>query len=307
MKRSVCALAMLALLFQPRGAGAAPTATAPTVQVTLDFTDGSRLIGTSALATLPFRTDALGTMAIPFVKVRALKFNPNHESLVVSFANGDKLQGSLGTVALEVQTLLGAVTVPWEHVLAIEVRPSPGPGVEWEILPFPKDSDWPGPQGKPATLDAGEIVIQGQPVWTKPAYSAPLAFEGEFMVDQPLTHLENAAITFVPESADPSLGPPAGSLDILLQFEGASGADGGHLYLQRRGREVVSLTKKPFALQAGKSYRLKVEILADAVRVTLNGQVYEAPGITLPFKAFHIRLSGWMPDKVWHVRNSVVH
>jgi len=294
------------LLLHPLVVFAEPTATNQTVQVTLTLDDGSRLIGTTTLTNFPLRSEALGTMAIPLDKVRSLKFSPNHESVIVSLANGDKLQGSLGTVSLKLQTLLGVVTVPLEHVTAIDVQLKGGKLVEWDVLPFPRDCDWPGSRGEPATVTADEIVIRGQPVCSKQTYSAPLTFECELTVDQPLTHLENAVITLFPEGADPSLDPPVGSLDVLLQYEGAGGR-GGHLYFRQRGCDVVSLTKKPFVLQAGKPYQLKVEVLSDSLHVTLNGQEYEAEGVTLPFKSFHIRLEGWKPDKVWHLRNIAIH
>ena len=42
------------------------------------------------------------------------------------------------------------------------------------------------------------------------------------------------------------------------------------------------------------------------MRVTFNGQTLEAKGVTLPFKAVHIRLMGWQPANTWHVRNVTV-
>jgi len=276
-------------------------ATNLSLQLAVKLTDGSRLIGTTALTTFPLRSEALGTMTIPLDKVRSLQFSPDPESVIVSLANGDKLQGSLGTVSLKLQTLLGEVTVPLKHVTEIVIQPSGERLVEWEVLPFPINSDWPGPRGELAKVNADEIVIRGQPVWTKQTYSAPLTFECEFTVDQPPTDLEYAAITLIPEGADKRLNPPIGSLDVLLQYEGTSHA-GGHLYIQRRGRDVISLAKTPFALRAGQPYHLRVEVLVDALRVTLNGQTYDAAGITLPFKTFHIQLDGWKPDKVWRAR-----
>jgi hypothetical protein len=275
------------------------------VQLVVNLTDGSRLIGETTLANLPLRSEALGKLDVPLDRVALIKFSADHESLTVTLQNGDRIQAGIGVTTVALKTAFGAVTVPLEKTTEIQVRHGKASLVEWDILPFPMDSDWPGPRGEPATVDTGEIVIRGQPVCTKQAYSAPLTFECEFTVDQPLTHLEYAAITFTPEGADPCSDPPVGSLDVLLQYEGAGG-DGGHLYIQRRGRGVVSLTKEPFVLQAGKPYQLRVEVLSDVLRITLNGQAYEAEGITLPFKAFHIRLYGWKPDKVWHVRNVTV-
>jgi len=73
-----------------------------------------------------------------------------------------------------------------------------------------------------------------------------------------------------------------------------------------RAGQTVNLCNAPFVFEAGKPYRLAIEITADAIRVTLNGQVFESK-LTLPFKTFYIRLMGWQPTNTWHVRSFVVH
>jgi len=103
--------------------GTAGDTNAAPLQLMVSLTDGSRLIGTTTLTNLPLRSEALGTIAVRLEKVRSLQFSPDHESLVVAFANGDKLQGSLGTLSLELQTVLGVVTVPMEKTLEIRVVP----------------------------------------------------------------------------------------------------------------------------------------------------------------------------------------
>ena len=308
MKRKTEML-MLALVFAAFGASLviAEKAKESPVQLVVSLTDGSRVAGGTSLASLPLQSGALGKVEIPIEKIRTIKFSADHKSATVSLGNGDKVQGGIEMVSLRLRTLVGVVTIPLDKTTEIEVRQGGGNLVEWDILPFPRDSDWPGPRGKPATVDDGEIVIQGQPVCAKQTYSAPLSFECEFTVDQPLTHGEFAAITFIPEGTDIGVYWPVGAVNVVLLYEGA-GNDGGHLDITQWGRrpDLVSLTKEPFALQAGKPYHLRVEVLSDALRVTLNGQVYKAEGVTLPFKAFHIRLYGWKPDKVWHVRNVTV-
>ena len=101
---------------------ASPVETNPApMRLMVNLTDGSCVIGTTTLTSLPLRSEALGMITILLDKVRSLKFSPNHESVIVALANGDKLQGSLGTVSLSLQTLIGEVKIPLENTLEIRV------------------------------------------------------------------------------------------------------------------------------------------------------------------------------------------
>ena len=46
--------------------------------------------------------------------------------------------------------------------------------VTWQILGWPLDQDWPGPQGSPATTNANQIVLTGQDVLSVEAFTPPL-------------------------------------------------------------------------------------------------------------------------------------
>lgn len=112
------------LVFCQSGAGnitPAGTNNSP-VQVVVKLTDSSCVIGTTTLTAFPLRSEALGTMTIPLDKIRSLIFSPDHQSVIVSLANGDKLQGSLGAIALKLQTIFGPITIPLERTTEIEVR-----------------------------------------------------------------------------------------------------------------------------------------------------------------------------------------
>jgi len=140
------------------------------LQLAVNLTDGSRLIGTTALTTFPLRSEALGTMPIPLDKVRSLKFSPDHESVIVSLANGDKLQGSLGAVSLKLQTPLGLVTVPLEHTAAIDVRQGsvqnpPAGLVLWYRFDVDEGdhvTDWSGHDNHGSVQDAKHVTTVSQ-------------------------------------------------------------------------------------------------------------------------------------------------
>jgi hypothetical protein len=91
------------------------------LQLTVELTDGSRLIGTSKLSSLPVRSEALGKIEIPLAKIRTVKFSHDHESVAVTMTNGDSVRGGLGDLSLQLRTSFGDITVPVEHVTTISI------------------------------------------------------------------------------------------------------------------------------------------------------------------------------------------
>lgn len=93
----------------------------PSVQLLVHLADGSRLVGTTTLASLPLRSEALGKIEIPLDKIRTVTFSRDHESVTVVLGNGDKVQGGLGNLILKLRTSFGDVTIPVEHVTTLNV------------------------------------------------------------------------------------------------------------------------------------------------------------------------------------------
>jgi len=271
------------------------------LQLIVSLTDGTRVIGETKLTSLSLQSAALGKVVIPLEKIRAVKFSANHESAIVSLQNGDKVQGIPGSISLSLKTLLGEVTVPLEHTTEIVIQHSGRRLVEWNLLPFPRNSDWPGPQGEPATVVPNEVVLRGQPVRTKQTYPATLSFECDVTLEKLAINNGCLWIALVPEGSDPNLNWPAESVVVELGYNQINGRD-GHLNINH-GPTAIRLNDTPLVLEGGKPYRLSVKLLPDRMRVTLNGQAFEAKGMTLPFKACHIQLMGWQPANTWHVRN----
>jgi hypothetical protein len=97
----------------------------PALQLTVNLSDGSCLIGETSLANLPLRSEALGNLQIPLDQVRTVKFSDDQESVAITTANGDSLHGALGNVALKLRTVFGEVAVPLTLVTTIAVEPLP--------------------------------------------------------------------------------------------------------------------------------------------------------------------------------------
>ena len=277
------------------------------LQLAVKLTDGTRLIGTTALTTFPLQSEALGAMAIPLAKVRSLKINPDHESVVVSLANGDKLQGSLGTVSLKLQTLLGAVIVPLKHATEIVIQPSSGRLVEWEVLPFPLDSH--GHEGQAATIHGTDILLQGNPVRSLTSYTLPLTIDCEFELEERTT-TDGGLWFHVLNATDPRDLEPQQFVMLAMGYAQGSESRTGELSVWKsntNNRDPLVWGRTPFSFEAGRTYQLRWELRSDGMKFTINGQMFDIPNVTFPWEKLQVRIRGHQPNNRWHVRNLVVH
>src|SRR5664280_2334341 len=75
----------------------------------------------------------------------------------------------------------------------------------WDALPFPRNSDWPGPKGLPAHIEDGDLILQGREARTRSAYSVPLTIECEFLLEARSGTDGGLAIRLVPLDQPPDL------------------------------------------------------------------------------------------------------
>jgi hypothetical protein len=134
---------MLALVFAACGASlvTAEKVKESAVQLVVDLTDGSRLIGETTLASLPLRSEILGNVKVPLQRIRLIQFSKDHESVTVSLENGDTLKGAVSTASLALQMLVGKFTVPMNQVSQIKVRTGPPLSPEGLVLYYPLDTN----------------------------------------------------------------------------------------------------------------------------------------------------------------------
>lgn len=90
------------------------------LRVTLTLSDGSKLIGQPALATLPLQTE-YSRMEIPFAKISTLKFAAGATNVTAVLVNGDKLSAVPGIAELRLTTLFGKVAIPLTLVTGLAV------------------------------------------------------------------------------------------------------------------------------------------------------------------------------------------
>ncbi|MEI6150406.1 MAG: hypothetical protein WCS01_15000, partial [bacterium] len=62
------------------------------LRLELDLVDGSRLIGTPSLATVPVQT-SYAKMDIPLTQIQTIKIGDDHETVTLNLRNGDTLTG----------------------------------------------------------------------------------------------------------------------------------------------------------------------------------------------------------------------
>jgi len=270
------------------------------VQVVVKLTDSSCVIGTTTLTAFPLRSEALGTMTIPLDKIRSLKFSPDHESVIVSLANGDKLQGSLGAISLKLQTIFGPITIPLEKTTEIEIRTGGVKLVEWDFLPFQTDSNWGGSKGAATVIEKDAILLQGQPVRTRETYPSPLTTEFNASLEDRTATDGNLRVMFL-RAGQPKNADPTGYIMFCLTYRN-NGQDELELYGQG-GR----LWQQPFTVEAGLAYHIKLELRPETgIVVTINGKTFELTSGQVSFSPVAIQLQGWQPTDRWHVRNFTV-
>lgn len=84
----------------------------PAVECEVVMTDGSRLKGTTTNAALQVRS-ALGKMNVPLDLLSKLQMQPDKETVVLTFRNGDRVSGVIDGSGLPLQTILGRITIPF--------------------------------------------------------------------------------------------------------------------------------------------------------------------------------------------------
>jgi hypothetical protein len=154
-----------------------------TLSLAIDLVDGSRLIGTPGIATVPVQT-SYAKMDVPLTQIQALKIGDDHETVTLNLRNGDKLTGVISLAPITLKTVFGTVAVGIEHIKQLDIVLSGGTNqkglVLWNRLGSESDvkNSRVGPGGK---LNAGRFV------------------QGRFGLGIELNMQEQFGVTFPPE------------------------------------------------------------------------------------------------------------
>jgi hypothetical protein len=104
-----------------------------TLRLAIDLVDGSRLIGTPAIATVPVQT-AYAKMDVPLAQIQSLKIGDDHETVTLDLLNGDKLTGVISLKPIELKTVFGTVAVGIEQIQQLDIVLSGGTGQKGLVL-----------------------------------------------------------------------------------------------------------------------------------------------------------------------------
>jgi hypothetical protein len=139
----------------------APDATDATeLRVTLDLSDGSRVLGQPLATSLVVRT-SYATLAVPLALVQRIEFAAGGETASFFLASGDRISGVHDATALVLTCVWGKTTVGMQHIRRLHVskrrRASPEGLVLWNTLNSRSDVERSavGPDG---TYRSGEFV-----------------------------------------------------------------------------------------------------------------------------------------------------
>lgn len=130
------------------------------LRLEMDLVDGSRLIGTPSLATVPVQTP-YAKMDVPLTQIQSLKIGDDHETVTLDLLNGDKLTGVISLKPIELKTVFGTVAVGIEHIQQLDIVLSGGTGQKGLVLwnRLGSESEVKNSRvGKGGTLTAGRFV-----------------------------------------------------------------------------------------------------------------------------------------------------
>ncbi len=96
------------------------TQTNATLRLAIDLVDGSRLIGTPVIATVPVQT-SYAKMDVPLTQIKDLKIGDDHETVILNLRNGDTLTGVISLAPIKLETLFGPASIGIEHIQQLRV------------------------------------------------------------------------------------------------------------------------------------------------------------------------------------------
>jgi hypothetical protein len=190
---------------------------------------------------------------------------------------------------------------------ATQPRPIP---LVWNRLPFPVNSDWSGPKGEPATVSGGDLILQGQMVRTRLAYSTTLTIGCDVELEQRDAPDGSFDAEFVPVGSSPELKPASARIfRMIYRNPGAYSGKDALVFVERDpgSPDKTVWGEQPILIRAGKPFHLQFVLTATRTQIAIDGQTYDLNGVGIPYERFVVQLGGWQPTNRWHVRNFSIH
>lgn len=90
-------------------------------RLAVEFTDGSRLVGTTATKHLSIQT-SYAIMNVPLARIRTVAFDAKEQTVNIRLQNDDLLTGRLALTNLTVKTVVGTVSAPVTKMTCLTVE-----------------------------------------------------------------------------------------------------------------------------------------------------------------------------------------
>jgi hypothetical protein len=92
-------------------------------RLALDLSDGSHVVGLSAVATITVRT-SVGAMSLPLTQIASMTFGDDSESVVVAMDNGDRVSGVHSLSAMRLTASFGDIAIPVKLIRKLDCIPT---------------------------------------------------------------------------------------------------------------------------------------------------------------------------------------
>jgi hypothetical protein len=120
MKRFALGVTVTVIVALVGAAWAEENKDAPPLRLELDLVDGSHIIGTPGIETVPVET-SYAKMTVPLRQIRTMTIGGDHETVTIDMQNGDKLKGVINLEPIRLETICGKISVGVAHVRQIVV------------------------------------------------------------------------------------------------------------------------------------------------------------------------------------------
>ncbi len=184
--------------------------------------------------------------------------------------------------------------------------------IAWDRLPFPKDSDWPGSKGEPATIEADTLVLQGQQVRANRTYQLPLTIDFDVEVAKGAVPDGGFLFEFAPTNSPADVNLPLGTtlgLSYRTPTAASVGSSGALLVYVKDSPAPARAVwgPVPFACEEGQFHHFHIEARVDGLSIATDHQGAEQIAVTIPYGKLLIQMHGWKPPSRWLVRNFTIH
>jgi hypothetical protein len=176
--------------------------------------------------------------------------------------------------------------------------------VTWQLLPWPDNSGWGGPQGSQAVTNGNQITMTGDDVLTAQSYTGGRTFTFDVSIGAFTTDDGTFRFQIVP-TGQPTNLLPAAAVGLRIGF--GNPQLGGNKEAATNGIDIAGFPTN-YNFTANATYHESISIAANGkVSWSVNGgDMGLGNALTVPYSSYQIRLQSWQPTQVWTVNNFAV-